>query len=109
MKGAEVAIEGFGNVGTFVFKSLEKMGAKIVAVSDSKGALYNKDGLSYEDMISIKNKTGSVINGKGKKIPGKDIFELPLDVLIPAALPDVINKHNVDKIKAKISYWRKTF
>lgn len=102
MKGATIAIEGFGNVGTFTFQKLQEYGAKIVAVSDSKGALYNPEGIDYEEIFAVKEKTGSVINGKGKKIPGKDIFELPVDVLIPAALPDVINKSNMDKVKAKI-------
>jgi glutamate dehydrogenase (NAD(P)+) len=102
IKGATVAIEGFGNVGTFTFQKLQDYGAKIVAVSDSKGALYNPEGLSYEDISKIKLETGSVINGNGKKIPGPEIFELPVDVLIPAALPDVITKENMNKVKAKI-------
>ncbi|NCN99192.1 Glu/Leu/Phe/Val dehydrogenase [Candidatus Pacearchaeota archaeon CG10_big_fil_rev_8_21_14_0_10_35_219] len=99
---ATIAIEGFGNVGTFTFKKLEEMGAKIVAVSDSKGALYNPDGLKYSEVMKVKQEKGSVIYGKGKKIPGKKIFELNVDVLIPAALPDVINKKNMNKVKAKI-------
>lgn len=102
INGATIAIEGFGNVGTFTFKKLEEMGAKIVAVSDSKGALYNPDGLKYQEVMKVKMDKGSVIFGKGKKIPGEKIFELPVDVLIPAALPDVINKNNMNKVKAKI-------
>ncbi|NCO11743.1 Glu/Leu/Phe/Val dehydrogenase [Candidatus Pacearchaeota archaeon CG_4_9_14_0_2_um_filter_39_13] len=99
---ATVAIEGFGNVGTFTFKKLEEMGAKIVAVSDSKGVLYNPSGLKYHEVMKIKMDKGSVIFGNGKKLPGEKIFELPVDVLIPAALPDVINKGNMNKVKAKI-------
>lgn len=103
MKGATVAIEGFGNVGTFAFKHLQEMGAKIVAVSDSKGCLYNPDGLNYDSIFDVKQKTGSVINYQpGQVLPNKSIFELDVDVLIPGALPDVINKDNVDKVKAKI-------
>ena len=102
LKGASIAIQGFGNVGTFTFKSLEEDGAKVVAVSDSKGVLYNPDGLSYKDVMKVKAKTRSVVNGKGRKLDSKKIFELPVDVLIPAAQPDVINKNNVGKIKAKV-------
>jgi len=101
-KGATIAIEGFGNVGTFTFKKLERDGAKIVAVSDSKGALYNPDGIKFEEISEVKRGKGSVIFGKGKKIDGSKLLELPVDVLIPAALPDVINKSNMNRIKAKI-------
>jgi glutamate dehydrogenase (NAD(P)+) len=102
IEGAKIAIEGFGNVGTFTFRRLQRDGAKIVAVSDSKGALYNPDGLDFKEIQEIKKEKGSVIFGKGKKIPGEKIFELPVDVLIPAALPDVINKSNMNRVKAKI-------
>lgn len=102
IKNAAVAIEGFGNVGTFAFKDLEEAGAKIVAVSDSKGVLYNQKGISYKEIMDVKRKTGSVVNGNGKKLSGEKIFELDVDVLIPAALPDVINKKNMNKVKAKV-------
>lgn len=101
--GSSVAIEGFGNVGTFAAQSLSEAGLKIVAVSDSKGCVYNKNGIDVEKLIKIKEKTGSVINYKaGEILTNKQIFELPVDILIPAALPDVINQNNVDNIKAKI-------
>ncbi len=103
LKGASVAIEGYGNVGTFVASHLAKTGANIVGISDSKGCIYNPDGLKLDKLADVKEKTGSVINYKDGKILGnKDLFELPVDILIPAALPDVINKDNVNKIKAKI-------
>lgn len=102
IKDARIAIEGFGNVGTFTFKGLEELGAKIVAVSDSKGVLYNPNGISYEEIMKVKESTGSVINGEGEKLESSKIFELDVDVLIPAALPDVINKNNMDKVKAPI-------
>ena len=102
IKDATIAIEGFGNVGTFTFKKLEEMGSKIVAVSDSKGCLYNSDGIKYKDISKIKEEKGTVIAGDGKKLSGDKIFELEVDVLIPAALPDVINRKNMNKVKAKI-------
>lgn len=103
IKKSTVAIEGFGNVGSFAFKFLDEMGAKIVAVSDSRGAIFNKQGLDFDKVTEAKNKTGSVINYKdARKIKNKAIFEAEVDVLIPAALLDVINKENVNKIKSKI-------
>jgi len=103
MKGASVAIEGFGNVGSFVAKYLSEHGAKIVAVSDSKGCIYNAKGMKYKELMSVKQKTRTVINYKpGQVLDNKELFELPVDILIPAAIPDVINKENVNKIKAKI-------
>ncbi|MBI2547319.1 MAG: Glu/Leu/Phe/Val dehydrogenase [Candidatus Aenigmarchaeota archaeon] len=103
INGAAVAIEGFGNVGTFASKHLSDFGAKIIAVSDSKGVIYNEDGLDTKKLYNIKQRTGSVVNYKpGKVLPNKEIFELPVDILIPGALPDVITKDNFDKVKAKI-------
>ena len=103
IKSATVAIEGFGNVGSFTAKFLHEAGAKIVAVSDSKGVIYNKDGLDIPKLLEVKKQTGSVINYKpGEVLPNEKIFELSVDILIPAAMPDVINEKNVDKIQAKI-------
>jgi glutamate dehydrogenase/leucine dehydrogenase len=105
VSGSGIAIEGFGNVGTFVAKHMEEAGAKIVAVSDSKGCVYNPNGMKADVLIGIKEKMGSVTNYKGKGteiLPNKKIFELPVDVLVPAALPDVITMENVGKVQAKI-------
>lgn len=98
-----VAIEGFGNVGTFTAQFLSECGSKIVAVSDSKGAIHNPDGLNVEKLLELKQKTGSVTNYKpGEVLAGKDLFSLSVDILIPAALSDSINRSNVNEIKAKI-------
>ncbi len=103
IRGSTVAIEGFGNVGTFASQYLSEFGAKIVAVSDSKGVIYNENGLNIKELLKVKERTGSVTNFKtGKVLPNKEIFELPVDVVIPSALPDVITKENVNRIKAKI-------
>lgn len=103
VKGMTIAIEGFGNVGTFVAKHMEKAGAKIVAASDSKGCVYNPEGMQSKILISVKEKTGSVVNYKdAQKLPNNKIFELPVDVIVPAALPDVITRENVNKVKAKL-------
>ncbi|MEM3673587.1 MAG: Glu/Leu/Phe/Val dehydrogenase [Candidatus Bathyarchaeia archaeon] len=103
LKKARVAIDGFGNVGSFLMKYLSDYGAKIVAVSDSKGCIYNPEGLEYEKMKRIKADTKSVINYEpGKILKNEELFELPVEVLVPASIPDVINEKNVDKIQARI-------
>ncbi|HHT9133527.1 MAG TPA: Glu/Leu/Phe/Val family dehydrogenase [Candidatus Avalokitesvara rifleensis] len=103
IKGAAVAVEGFGNVGTFVAEHLYKFGARVIAVSDRKGVIYNENGLDPAKLLRVKESTGSVVNyTPGKVLEGKDIFELEMDILIPAALSDVITSENVDKVRAKI-------
>ncbi len=103
LKKTTIAIEGFGNVGSFAAKFLSEFGAKVVAVSDSKGCIYNSEGLDFGRLEKVKKATGSVINyTPGRILRGEELFELPVDVLIPAAQPDVINEKNVDRIKAKI-------
>jgi len=103
VKGSTAAIEGFGNVGSFVTKYLTQIGVRVVAVSDSRGCIYNPEGLEYEKLYKVKRETRSVINYRpGKALDNKEIFELPVDMLIPAALPDVIRKDNVDSVKAKM-------
>lgn len=103
MQNITVAIEGFGNVGAFAFKFLQEMGAKIVAVSDSKGNIYFKDGLNYEKVVKVKQEKKSVIHYPGaQKLSADAFWGLPVDILIPAAVTDMINDSNKDKIKAKI-------
>jgi len=103
VEGTTAAIEGFGNVGSHVARYLTQIGVRVVSVSDSKGCIYNPEGLQYEKLYKVKEETRSVINYRpGKVLDNKEIFELPVDILIPAALPDVIRKENVDRVKAKI-------
>lgn len=103
VKGTTVAIEGFGNVGSFAAKYLVEAGAKLVAVSDSKGVVYNKNGLDFDKLRKVKDQTAAVKNYKpGEVLPNEKIFELPVDVLIPAALGDVIHEKNWKSVKAKI-------
>ncbi len=97
------AIEGFGNVGSFVTEYFSQIDVKIVAVSDSTGCIYNSEGLNYEKLQDVKSKTGSVVNYRpGKVIDNKELLELSVDFLVPAALPDVITQENVNRVKAKI-------
>ncbi len=103
MGGATIAIEGFGNVGQFTAKFLHGKGAKVVAVSDSKGAIYSSSGLDVPKLIEVKNETGAVGNYEdAEKITQSDLFELEVDVLVPGARPDVITCKNIGEIKAKI-------
>ena len=100
---ATVAIEGFGNVGSFVAEYLSQIDVKVVAVSDSQGCIYNPEGLNYEKLLDVKTKTGSVINYRpGKVLENKELFELAVDILVPAALPYVITEKNVERVKAKL-------
>ncbi|MFH0712870.1 MAG: Glu/Leu/Phe/Val dehydrogenase [Candidatus Jorgensenbacteria bacterium] len=103
VKKTTVAIEGFGNVGTFTFKFLKKMGAKIIAVADSRGGVYNENGLEGEELVNLKKEGKSVGDSKqGKHISHDDVFGIEADVLIPASITDVINDANKNTIKAKI-------
>ncbi len=104
VKGATVAIQGFGNVGSNAALIMAKeYGMKVVAVSDSKGGIYNKNGLNVDKVFEEKQKTGTVTTYKdAEKISNEEILELDVDVLVPAALEQVITKQNADKIKAKI-------
>jgi glutamate dehydrogenase (NAD(P)+) len=104
LKGANVAIQGFGNAGQFAAKILsEEYGCKIIAVSDSKGGIYRKEGLDVNKVLEHKEKTGSVQDFPGaKNITNKELLELECDILVPAALENQITKDNAGKIKAKI-------
>ena len=101
--GATVAIEGYGNVGSFALRHLENMGAKIIAVSNRDCVVYNERGIDGARLAAIKKKTGSIKNYEpAEKLPHKEIFGLSVDILIPAAVTDVINESNKNAIRAKI-------
>ncbi|HNT60755.1 MAG TPA: hypothetical protein PKJ97_02140, partial [Candidatus Bilamarchaeaceae archaeon] len=103
LDGMTVAIEGFGNVGTFAMKFLSGWGAKIVAVSDSRGVIYDENGLDYGALMKTKAERGTVTaHGSGKVLPPAELFKLPVDILIPGARPNVITDANVGEVKAKI-------
>lgn len=103
LKDLTLAIEGFGNVGSFAFKHLDELGASVVAVADSKGTVYNPHGLDFNSIQAIKREAGTVTAYKrGKILSHKDIFTLPVDIIIPASLPEVINDKNAEKVRARI-------
>ncbi|MFN3762009.1 MAG: Glu/Leu/Phe/Val family dehydrogenase [Anaerolineae bacterium] len=104
LKGATAAIQGYGNAGQYAhILGQELLGLKVVAVSDSKGGIYNPDGLDPQAVIAHKEKTGSVVNFPGaKNITNAELLELPVTVLIPAAMENQITEQNAGNIKARI-------
>ncbi len=102
-KNAGIAVQGFGNVSTFFAQAAEKRGFKVVALSDSKGGIYNPDGLNFEKVLAHKKSTGALKNFAGaKNISNEELLQLPVDVLVPAALENVLTGDNAAKIKAKL-------
>lgn len=97
-----VAIQGFGNAGSYMATILHKLGYKIVAVSDSRGAIHNPEGLDPEAVLAHKQETGSVSGFAGSAdMSNEEILELDVTVLVPAALENVITAENAGNIKAK--------
>jgi glutamate dehydrogenase (NAD(P)+) len=104
VKGASVAVQGFGNAGSVAAKILEKeQGAKIVAASDSKGGIYKADGISVAALEQHKAKTGSVVGFPGTKaVSNEELLQAKADILVPAALENQITKKVAEGIQAKI-------
>jgi len=105
LQDAPAAIQGYGNAGSFAHKlGAEILGLKVVAVSDSRGGIYDEEGLDYKNVLTHKQRTGSVIDFPGaKKIGNEDLLELDVTVLFPSALENVITEANAANIKARIS------
>lgn len=100
---ATVAIQGYGNAGSVLAKLLHENGFKIVAVSDSKGGIFNSKGLNPFEVSSHKKEAGSVKRFKGAdSITNEELLRLPVTVLAPSALENQITDKNADKVKAKI-------
>ncbi|HON03561.1 MAG TPA: Glu/Leu/Phe/Val dehydrogenase [Fervidobacterium sp.] len=102
---ARIAIQGFGNVGSYTAKILnEEFGAKIVAISDISGGIYSENGLDINELIAYRDSNKGVIAGypKGTPITNEELLELDVDILIPAALENAITEKNADKIRAKV-------
>ena len=103
LKKSRIAIQGFGNVGSWAARLLANQGAHIVAVSDVNGGIYCEQGLDIEKVIEHRNATGSVVDFKGSRaIDNEELLTLDVDVLMPAALGGAITEHNVDCVQAKI-------
>jgi glutamate dehydrogenase (NAD(P)+) len=104
-EGATMAIQGFGNAGQFAAVLGPKLlGSIVVAVSDSKGGVYCAEGFDPQALINFKKKTGSVVGFPGAQaISNAELLELPVDILVPSALENVITAQNAGRVKAKIS------
>ncbi|MBE9553695.1 MAG: Glu/Leu/Phe/Val dehydrogenase [Proteobacteria bacterium] len=103
LKGARIAVQGFGSVGRHAARFFVKNGARLVAAADSRGTVHDPGGLDVEALIAIKQQGGHVTDLEGGgKMDGEDIVGIDCDIWIPAARPDVIRKDNAGRVKAKL-------
>ena len=104
LDGGSVAIQGFGNVGYHSARLLYETGCRIVAVSDVTGGIYNKDGLNWQELERVKLAGQPLHQAQGTydHVSNEELLELPVDVLVPAALENQITGHNADKVRAKM-------
>jgi len=103
IQGATMAIQGYGNAGSVSARLLQDRGAKVIAVSDSRGGIHNPDGLDSRDVSRFKRETSSVVNYDGAiTISNEELLAMPCDILVPAALAEVLHTENADKVKAKV-------
>ena len=104
VEGKTVVVQGLGNVGYHAAKFFRQGGAKVIALAEFEGAITNPDGLNEEEVFQHRKKTGSILNFPGAKNleHSGDALELECDILIPAALENVINGKNAPRVKAKI-------
>ncbi|MGG9970234.1 Glu/Leu/Phe/Val family dehydrogenase [Ferruginibacter sp. SUN002] len=104
VEGKTIVVQGLGNVGYHTAKFFREHGSKVIALAEYEGAIYSADGLNEEEVFQHRKKTGSILNFPGATNLAKntDALELECDILIPAALENVINAENAPRIKAKI-------
>lgn len=103
LRGARVAVQGFGNVGSWVARLLAECGARIVAVSDVHGAVFNEGGLDVPRLLEHVRSSRSVCGfAPGRAMDHEELLSLDVDILVPAALGGVITRQNVEQVKAKL-------
>jgi glutamate dehydrogenase/leucine dehydrogenase len=103
LSAATVAVEGFGNVGQHAARCLAQCGARLVAASDSRGAIYNPQGLDIAQLVQLKHDRRGVSDyADAEMIASEKLFALPCEILVPAARPDSIHAGNVNAIQAKL-------
>jgi glutamate dehydrogenase (NAD(P)+) len=103
LRQATAAIQGFGNAGGIAARLLAEDGARVVAVSDSRGGAYSSKGLDVSQLIEHKERTGSVAGFKGaERITNDELLEVKCDVLVPAALENQITQKNASRVRARI-------
>ena len=102
IKGASVVVQGFGNAGAIAAQVFEEDGARIIAVSDTRGAIYRPEGINPAEALQHKKQTGSVIDLPGtRRISNDELLALPCDILIPAALQNQIRADNAADVHAR--------
>ncbi len=104
VKDKKVIVQGLGNVGYHAAKYFSEAGSKLVGIAEYEGGLYNANGLDLEALVAHRKSTGSILNfpGATNVTNSAEVLEMECDILIPAALENVINADNADRIKAKI-------
>lgn len=103
MKESTIVVQGFGNAGQYSSKLVQDQGGKVIAASDSQGAITKSEGIGADALMKHKNETGSVVGFDGSRsISNEELLETECTILIPAALESQITKNNAGKIKAKI-------
>jgi glutamate dehydrogenase (NAD(P)+) len=103
LRGASVAIQGFGNAGSIAAKLFTEKKARVIAISDSRGGVFNSRGIDPLKAMRYKERSGTVVGMPGtSRISNDDLLTMKCDILIPAALENVITLNNADQIKAKI-------
>jgi glutamate dehydrogenase (NAD(P)+) len=102
--GKRVVVQGLGNVGYHTAKFFQDAGSKIIALAEYEGAIYNDDGLDVDEVFQNRRKTGTILNFPGAKNFAKntDALEINCDILIPAALENVIDEENAPRVRAKL-------
>ncbi|MBI2847197.1 MAG: Glu/Leu/Phe/Val dehydrogenase [Chloroflexi bacterium] len=102
LQGSNVIVQGIGNVAAVAAKLLAEMGSKVTGLSDSKGAVYNKKGLSVDAVIAHKQKTGTLVGYReADYTTNAELLEMPCDILIPAAIEGQITRENAPRIKTR--------
>ena len=103
LEDTTVAIQGFGNVGSWTARAMHERGAKVIAVSDVSGAVYDERGLDPRHLKHYAEETGTVVGyPRADALTKEELLELKVDVLVPAALEGQITKENADKINARV-------
>ncbi|MGL4819973.1 MAG: Glu/Leu/Phe/Val family dehydrogenase [Bacilli bacterium] len=102
LEGARVVVQGFGNAGSYLAKFMHDAGAKVIAISDAYGALYNEDGLDIDDLLDRRDSFGTVTTQFTGTITNAELLALECDILVPAAIENQITIDNCDDVKAAI-------
>ncbi|MEX2582809.1 MAG: Glu/Leu/Phe/Val dehydrogenase dimerization domain-containing protein [Gemmatimonadota bacterium] len=103
LDGARVAVQGFGNVGSWAAHYLTAAGARVVAVSDAHGAIFDGDGLDIDSLRAASIKAGRIPEGSGaESITNEELLGLDVDILVPAALGNVLHERNAEEVRARL-------